>query len=134
MLLGGKGSDDRMDIYHAVLEGFTLRTVLIMVESSGVYRQSGALAKIMGTSDRTLARRLQAPDQTLTPEQSTRALHYAEIMERATDVLGNRRLAEQWMTKPAPGLDGEVPLNLIANAVGYELVSELLTRMDYGVY
>lgn len=133
-LLGEQACDDRMGVYHAVLAGFSLRSVLIMVDSSKVYSQCGALAKIMGTSDRTLARRLQAPDQMLTPEQSTRALYYAEIMDKATEVLGSRALAEHWMTTPARGLDGELPINLVANAIGYELVSELLTRMDYGVY
>lgn len=134
LLLHGHDADDRMDVYRAIIAGFSLRSVLTMIESCDVYKRGGVLSKIVGTSERTLARRMQDPDKALTPEQSTRALYYAEIMERASDVLGTRQLAEEWMIQPARGLDGESPINLIANAVGYELVSDFLTRMDYGVY
>lgn len=133
-LLLGSLSDDRMDVYRAVKHGFTLSSVLEMIETSAVYKRAGVLAKIVGTSERTLARRMQEPDKALSAEQSSRALYYAELMEKATEVLGTRALAEEWMAKPARGLDGETPIDLIANAVGYELVNDLLTRMDYGVY
>lgn len=134
ILLSGKISDDRMEIYRAVKTGFPLQSVLNMIESSTVYKQYGVLSKIVGTSDRTLARRLKTPNEVLTPEQSTRALNYAEVLEKATDVLGSRELAEQWMVKPARGLDGEIPIDLISNSVGYELVTDFLTRIEYGVY
>ncbi|WP_260961025.1 type II RES/Xre toxin-antitoxin system antitoxin [Pseudomonas citri] len=134
VLLADKDSDDRMEIYRAVKRGFPLRWVLNMIENSAVYKQSGVLSKIVGASDRTLARRLKTPDEALTPEQSTRALNYAEVLEKATDVLGSRELAEQWMVKPARGLDGEIPIDLISNSVGYELVTDFLTRIEYGVY
>ncbi|MDD0999169.1 hypothetical protein D3C84_683010 [compost metagenome] len=134
VLLSGKASDDRMELYRAVKTGFPLQSVLNMIEISETYKRHGVLSKIVGASDRTLARRLKTPDEALTPEQSTRALNYAEMLEKATQVLGSRELAEQWMVKPARGLDGEVPIDLIANSVGYELVSDFLTRIEYGVY
>ncbi|MBV4464852.1 DUF2384 domain-containing protein [Pseudomonas sp. SWRI79] len=134
VLLSGKNSDDRMEIYRAVKNGFPLQSVLDMIENSEVYKQRGVLSKIVGASDRTLARRLKTPNEALTAEQSTRALNYAEVLEKATDVLGSRELAEQWMVKPARGLDGEVPIDLISNSVGYELVTDFLTRIEYGVY
>jgi putative toxin-antitoxin system antitoxin component (TIGR02293 family) len=134
VLLSGKNSDDRMEIYRAVRNGFPLQSVLDMIENCEVYKQRGVLSKIVGASDRTLARRLKTPNEALTAEQSTRALNYAEVLEKATDVLGSRELAEQWMVKPARGLDGEVPIDLISNSVGYELVTDFLTRIEYGVY
>ncbi|MDB6141363.1 MAG: toxin-antitoxin system antitoxin subunit [Pseudomonas sp.] len=133
-LLPGKAGDDRMAVYRAVSSGFPLQSVINMIEHSEVYKRSGVLSRIVGTSDRTLARRMKTPDEALTPEQSTRALYYAEVLEKATEVLGSRELAEQWMIKPARGLDGELPIDLISNSVGYELVTDFLTRMDYGVY
>jgi putative toxin-antitoxin system antitoxin component (TIGR02293 family) len=134
VLLSGRNSDDRMEIYRAVKNGFPLQSVLDMIENSEVYKQRGVLSKIVGASDRTLARRLKTPNEALTAEQSTRALNYAEVLEKATDVLGSRELAEQWMVKPARGLDGEIPIDLISNSVGYELVTDFLTRIEYGVY
>jgi putative toxin-antitoxin system antitoxin component (TIGR02293 family) len=134
ILLHGDVSDDRMEIYRAVRNGFPLQSVINMIEHSDVYKQYGVLSRIVGASDRTLARRLKSPEEVLTSEQSTRALYYAEVLEKATDVLGSRELAEQWMVKPARGLDGEMPIDLISNSVGYELVTDFLTRIEYGVY
>lgn len=134
LLLSGKTRDDRMEIYRAVRRGFPLQSVLDMIENSEVFKRSGVLSKIVGASDRTLARRLKTPDEALTAEQSTRALNFAEVLEKATQVLGSRELAEQWMVKPARGLDGETPIDLISNSVGYELVTDFLTRIEYGVY
>lgn len=134
ILLHGDVSDDRMEIYRAVRNGFSLQSVIDMIEHSDVYKRYGVLSRIVGASDRTLARRLKSPEEVLTCEQSTRALHYAEVLEKATDVLGSRELAEQWMVKPARGLDGEMPIDLISNSVGYELVTDFLTRIEYGVY
>lgn len=133
-LLLGTVPDGRMEVYLAVQSGFTLRNVQRMVNSCDVYRRAGVLTKIVGTSERTLARRMQEPDQPLTPDQSTRALHYAEAMEKASEVLGSKELAERWISQPARGLDGLAPIDLIPNAIGYELVDNLLARMDYGVY
>lgn len=134
ILLHGDASDDRMEIYRAVRNGFPLQSVIDMIEHSDVYKRYGVLSRIVGASDRTLARRLKSPEEVLTCEQSTRALYYAEVLEKATDVLGSRELAEQWMVKPARGLDGEMPIDLISNSVGYELVTDFLTRIEYGVY
>lgn len=134
ILLHGDVSDDRMEIYRAVRNGFPLQSVIDMIEHSDVYKRFGVLSRIVGASDRTLARRLKSPEEVLTSEQSTRALYYAEVLEKATDVLGSRELAEQWMVKPARGLDGEMPIDLISNSVGYELVTDFLTRIEYGVY
>jgi putative toxin-antitoxin system antitoxin component (TIGR02293 family) len=73
-------------------------------------------------------------EDALTPEQSARALYYAEALEKAQAVFGTRELAENWMTKPARGLDGESPIDLLSNPVGYELVTDFLHRIEYGIY
>ncbi|MCY1454309.1 putative toxin-antitoxin system antitoxin component [compost metagenome] len=73
-------------------------------------------------------------DEALSPEQSARALYYAEVLEKAQEVFGTRALAEEWMTRPALGLDGESPIDLLSNPVGSELVTAFLNRLDYGVY
>ncbi|MNH23142.1 hypothetical protein D3C79_830280 [compost metagenome] len=56
------------------------------------------------------------------------------MLEKAQEVFGTRVLAEEWMTRPALVLDGESPIDLLSNPVGYELVTDFLNRLDYGVY
>jgi putative toxin-antitoxin system antitoxin component (TIGR02293 family) len=56
------------------------------------------------------------------------------VLSKAEDVLGERQEAVKWMVTPALGLEGRAPLDLLTTEVGFELVNDLLTRMDYGVY
>lgn len=130
----GNEADNGVAIYLAVQIGFTLENVHRMVESCDLYKRCGVLAKIVGISERALAHRMKAPQQTLDPDQSAKAFLYAETMEKASAVLGSRQLAESWMGSPARGLDGFAPIVMISNPIGQRLVEDLLTRMDYGVY
>lgn len=134
LLLPGTNTDDRMAVFKATKAGFTLSAVIDLVESVDAFRRHNVLSKIVGLSDRTLARRMKHKDDVLSPEQSARALYYAEALEKAQAVFGTRELAENWMTKPARGLDGESPIDLLSNPVGYELVTDFLHRIEYGIY
>lgn len=58
----------------------------------------------------------------------------AEILAKAEQVLGTREEAEQWLSRPALGLDSRRPIDLMATAQGAELVKTLLEQMEYGVY
>lgn len=134
LLLPNTDTDDRMEVFKATQSGFPLSSVILLVESVETFKRHNVLAKIVGLSERTLARRMKNKDEALSPEQSARALYYAEVLEKAQEVFGTRALAEEWMTRPALGLDGESPIDLLSNPVGYELVTDFLNRLDYGVY
>ena len=83
---------------------------------------------------RTLQRRKDAPDKPLSQEQSGRTWKFAEILAKATDVFGSQEEAEQWLERPAIGLDQRRPIDLLATPAGIELVEQYLTRLAYGVY
>lgn len=134
LLLPDTNTDDRMEVFKATQSGFPLSSVIQLVESVETFKRHNILAKIVGLSERTLARRMKHKDEALSPEQSARALYYAEVLEKAQEVFGTRALAEEWMARPALGLDGEAPIDLLSNPVGYELVTDFLNRLDYGVY
>lgn len=67
-------------------------------------------------------------------DQSSRVWNMAEILALAEDVLGSREEAEQWLTRPAIGLDSRRPIDLMATPQGAGLVKTLLTQLEYGVY
>jgi putative toxin-antitoxin system antitoxin component (TIGR02293 family) len=58
----------------------------------------------------------------------------AEILARATQVFGSQEEAEQWLERPAMGLDNNRPLDLLDTPAGVEMVEDFLTRLEYGVY
>ncbi|CDZ67170.1 Hypothetical protein NGAL_HAMBI2605_54490 [Neorhizobium galegae bv. orientalis] len=75
-----------------------------------------------------------APSKPLSQEQSGRAWKFAEILSKATDVLGTQAEAEQWLERPAIGLDQRRPIDLLGTPAGVELVEDYLERLEYGVY
>jgi putative toxin-antitoxin system antitoxin component (TIGR02293 family) len=83
---------------------------------------------------RTHQRHKDTPARPLSPEQSGRAWKFAEILAKATGVFGSQAEAEQWLDRPAIGLDQHRPIDLLTTQAGLELVEEHLARLEYGVY
>jgi putative toxin-antitoxin system antitoxin component (TIGR02293 family) len=77
---------------------------------------------------------VSAGTKLLSHEQSGRTWKLAEILAKATDVLGSREEAEQWLERPAMGLNQRRPIDLLATPAGVEMVETFLERLDYGVY
>ncbi|MCY1275231.1 putative toxin-antitoxin system antitoxin component [compost metagenome] len=59
---------------------------------------------------------------------------YEELLKRVERMLGSRLSAEQWIYKPARGLDGARPVDMLASAEGVRLLDDFLGRLEYGVY
>ena len=93
-----------------------------------------ALEKAVGMSLRTLQRRRADPGQPLSVDQSGRVWKFAEILAKATEVMGSQRDAEEWLNEPAIGLNGHKPLDLLTTSAGAELVETFLGQIEYGVY
>ncbi|MDB5404164.1 MAG: uncharacterized protein JWQ55_6182 [Rhodopila sp.] len=83
---------------------------------------------------RTIQRRKDASMKPLNQEQSGRIWKFAEILAKATAVLGSQDQAEEWLQQPAMGLDQRRPIDLLATQAGAEIVQEFLGRLEYGVY
>lgn len=75
-----------------------------------------------------------AMNEPLDADQSARVWNMAEILAKAEQVLGTREEAEQWLSRPALGLDSRRPIDLMASHQGAGLVKTLLEQMEYGVY
>jgi len=124
-----------LDAHEMLLHGLPGHALNHLVDGLIVLkRTSSSLEKAVGMSLRTYQRRKDAPAKPLSPEQSGRTWKFAEILARATAVLGGQAEAEQWLEQPALALDGRRPIDLLATPAGVELVEDLLTRLEYGVY
>ena len=53
---------------------------------------------------------------------------------KITEIFGSKEDAELWVSKPAMGLDGQRPIDLLQTVQGAELVNDFLGRLEYGVY
>ncbi|MDA7086241.1 DUF2384 domain-containing protein [Pseudomonas sp. SA3-5] len=134
LLTGGASPDDLGAVYRVTREGITIAALTEFTNSLKMFNSGYLLIVLTGLSKRTIQRRQQKPAEPLNSEQSARALLGAQTLEQAIRVIGTPELAEGWMSKPAIGLDGWRPIDLMDNAIGIQLVSEFLTRLEYGVY
>ncbi len=56
------------------------------------------------------------------------------IVARASQVFGSEDAALEWLYSPAMALNQQRPVDVLAQPGGDVLVTDLLTRIEYGVY
>lgn len=133
----GKGVRSALEAHDMLQRGLSARALTKFLATFRRIRiSSREVQAALGMSLRTLQRKTdpKAAGERLTPEQSARVWKFAEVMARATDILGGAERAEDWLTTPAMALDGRCPIDLLSSPAGTELVEDHLTRLDYGVY
>lgn len=138
-LLGGSRVLSRqitspLDAHELLLHGLPTSALNHLIAHLAVLRKGDSLEKAVGMSVRTFQRRKDAPSKPLSQEQSGRTWKFAEILAKAADVFGSQEEAEQWLERPAIGLDHRRPIDLLSTPAGIELVEDHLERLAYGVY
>lgn len=138
-LLGGprilrRALRNSLDAHEMLLQGLPGQALCHFIDNLVILQMHASLEKGVGMSLRTFQRRRRAPAKPLSKEQSGRTWKFAEILAKATEVLGSQEEAEQWMERPAIGLDQRRPIDLLETPAGVELVEDFLRRLEYGVY
>jgi putative toxin-antitoxin system antitoxin component (TIGR02293 family) len=138
-LLGGtrilrRPLKDALDVHEMLLQGLPGKALRHFIDNLIILHKTASLEKAVGMSLRTFQRRKDAPQKPLTQEQSGRTWKFAEILAKATALLGSQEEAEQWLERPAMGLNQRRPIDLLATPAGVELVEDFLKRLEYGVY
>ena len=87
---------------------------------------------MLSMPERTLARRQK--QARLTADESDRLIRVARVMAHAIQVLGSRDKAANWLRAANRALDGSAPLSLLDTDIGAQQVSEILGRIEYGIY
>jgi putative toxin-antitoxin system antitoxin component (TIGR02293 family) len=137
-LLGGRRVLRRQvateeDAHELVLRGIPAEAMVKLF--AGVLNLSATvLLAAIGVSERSFARRKAAPKTRLPVDEGERLWRFAEVLAHATRVFGSQGEAEQWLDRPAIGLDHGKPIDLLRTHPGTRLVSDYLTRIEHGVY
>lgn len=123
----------KADVHSAIVKGVPYASLIFLVEHvTDVVEED--VAKVLGISTRTLRRQTEAPEKQMPADLASKAWLFAETLAKATEVFGGKEAAEQWMSRPAVGLSGQRPIDLLQTVQGAELVNDFLTRLEYGVY
>jgi putative toxin-antitoxin system antitoxin component (TIGR02293 family) len=137
-LLGGRkviGSSIESDLEaHELLHRGLPRAALSSLVDKIRFITSDEASEALGMSLRTLQRHKNTPAEPLDVQQSGRAWKFAEILAKATRVLGSQDEAEQWLRRPAIGLDQQRPIDLLTTPAGVQLVEDYLGRLEYDGY
>jgi putative toxin-antitoxin system antitoxin component (TIGR02293 family) len=123
-----------LDAHALILDGIPGAALMHLIDRLTTLDKSAAFENAVGMSMRTFQRRKSAPANPLSPEQSARTWKFAQVLSKASDIFGSQTEAEQWMLRPATGLDQHKPIELLATPAGTELVEDFLERLEYGVY
>ena len=124
-----------LDLFMLVREGFAFNDVKAMVSASELYSAAKILRRITGKSACSIQRQGNEGNIVrLNAQQSALAFQYAQALEHAALVFGSQRLAEEWLGRPCKHLEGNVPLELIENSLGFQVVEAYLQRIELGVY
>ena len=92
-----------------------------------------ALAKVIGLSPTTLARRRKAG--TLKSEESDRLLRVARLVAMAHEMMqGDEGAARRWLRDQHELLEGESPLMRASTEVGGREVEQLIGRLRDGIF
>jgi putative toxin-antitoxin system antitoxin component (TIGR02293 family) len=123
-----------LDVHEALATGLPGAALTHLIDNLVSLHDPASIERAVGISRRTFQRRRIAPKKPLSQEQSGRTWTFAEILAKATAVLGSQEAAEQWLERPAIGLERRRPIDLLATPAGVRLVEEHLGRIEYGVY
>jgi putative toxin-antitoxin system antitoxin component (TIGR02293 family) len=96
----------------------------------GVIAASGEeLSQAVRIPARTIARR-----EVFKPDESERIFRVASAFQRAIEVLGSLEKARRWFSGPKRALGNKTPMEFCNTELGAEEVTNLLGRIEHGVF
>ena len=92
------------------------------------------LCRMAGIDRNTYSRRLNSSEKRFSPEQSARVYTLARVISAARELFnGDSERMANWLNKPAKGLGGKKPADLLSTPAGAEAVLTLIGRLEHGV-
>ena len=126
----GKRVSSQQDLITAVKRGLRIAAVDAIIAEL-----DAPPAKVLPTlriPRRTMERRKAAGR--LLPQESERVYRLAKVLAAAESILGTREKARHWLNTPNRSLRNVSPLSLLDTEVGVDEVTNLLGRIEFGVF
>ncbi len=89
------------------------------------------LFAILGISAETW--QLYADEQLMSKEVGEKALQLIWLYKEGEDVFGNPEKFQHWMNTSNLLFQGKKPIELLDTRIGFQVIQDELTRIDYGV-
>lgn len=126
----GKKVSSQQDLIRAVQQG--LRVSAIEAVSLELDAPRSEVLPTLHIARRTMERRKKTGR--LLPAESERVYRLAKILAFAVSVLGSKEKARHWLSATNRALGNMTPLSLLETEAGADEVTNILGRIEYGVY
>ena len=126
----GKRVSSQQDLITAVRRGLRTSAVDAVIEELDAPRSE--VLPTLRLARRTMERR--KANGRLRPEESERVYRLAKILAFAESVLGSKEKARHWLNTPNRALGSVSPLSLLETEAGVDEVTQVLGRIQFGVY
>ena len=90
------------------------------------------LSILLSLNERTMARRLV--DGSLNKVESERLLLLMALAAHGLRVFEEQGKFNRWLRRPLEMLGNQTPLQLLDTATGFQVIDQVLGRIEYGVY
>ena len=87
---------------------------------------------ILNISIKTMERK--NPTDKLDEKTSSHALEVARVMQHTYEVFEEEEKAKSWLNRENRALNGVKPVELLNTLTGINMVNDILTRIEEGVY
>ncbi|HHC7382112.1 TPA: antitoxin Xre/MbcA/ParS toxin-binding domain-containing protein [Vibrio parahaemolyticus] len=118
----------RTDAVHKGFEPKVYRNIVERVKLSQNEFQNVTLIPVS-----TIKRRLKN-DERFNTQESDAIYRLAMLLKLATELFDNEERALEWMKENVYGLGGKRPLDMVSTTVDFEIVKDLIGRLEHGVF
>ena len=126
--------DGPLGVHNVIRKGLPAGVLDRLLESLVVIPAAALLTKVVRISVRQHQRIKKTPLKHLDADMSGRTWMFAEILAKATDMLGSQKEAELWLNRPAIGLNHKRPLELLTTQQGMKAVDTYIEQIRHGSY
>lgn len=128
-VVGSPQSD--FEFIELIRLGLPSKVFECVVKSSAV--SEDVICKALRIAKRTAARR-KASASRLKATESELMYRFSKVFVTATEILGDRDKAREWLLTENRALNGDRPIDLLDTGIGFEDVMDVLHRIEFGVY
>jgi putative toxin-antitoxin system antitoxin component (TIGR02293 family) len=123
--------ETELDFVPIIRKGFPASVFKSLGEQAKLSEET--ICRSLRIAQRTAARRKQRGAR-LKPAESELLLRLARVLAAATDILGSRDKAREWLLAPNLALGNVPPIQILDTGIGFQQVIDVLKRIEYGVY
>ena len=121
---------DILTIINQARKGITKRFLMDLAQKFSFTLQE--LACVMHLSDRTLLR--YSDSEKLDTDASAKVLQLVHLYKRGEHVFGSSDNFGRWLRSNIVALEGKKPIEFLDTPFGFQLIDEIMGRIEYGIY